>query len=127
MKKTIGKMMPYFARFHWSNWRKGRWHYPQLWWVANKIARFLSGQKKGKELTAQYRKTQFFIEVICGFLTGHELSETEWGYGGGRYIDRHCRWCDKTFQLPKQEEFLPKVFGDFVDGFDKDQNEQAER
>jgi hypothetical protein len=44
---------------------------------------------------------------ICGFLTGHELSKTEWGYGGGNFVDRHCRWRDKVIRVPKCEDDVP--------------------
>ena len=65
------------------------------------------------------------MEWLCGFLTGHELSETEWGYGGGNYVDRHCRWCDRHFQIPKREELIPEDLGDIIEdlnelGWDKD-------
>ena len=40
------------------------------------------------------------IQFICGMF-GHELSKTEWGYGGGKYADRWCRWCNKLIILPK--------------------------
>jgi len=42
-----------------------------------------------------------FIQFVCGLICGHELSETEWGYGGGDYADRWCRWCNKLIQVPK--------------------------
>lgn len=40
------------------------------------------------------------IQFVCG-LKGHELSKTEWGYGGGEYADRWCRWCNKHIVVPK--------------------------
>jgi len=40
------------------------------------------------------------IQFVCA-LKGHELSKTEWGYGGGDYADRWCRWCNKLIQVPK--------------------------
>jgi hypothetical protein len=42
------------------------------------------------------------IQAICGW-RGHELSKTEWGYGGGDTADRWCRWCNKHVQVPKTE------------------------
>jgi hypothetical protein len=54
------------------------------------------------------------IQFLCGLLTGHELSKTEWGYGGGNKVDRWCRWCNKLiavdadsfwFQSEKFREF----------------------
>jgi hypothetical protein len=42
------------------------------------------------------------------------MSKTEWGYGGGRYVDRHCRWCDKIFSIPKDEEIFPFEVDDII-------------
>ena len=42
----------------------------------------------------------FILQTICG-VRGHELSNTEWGYGGGEYADRWCRWCNKLIKVPK--------------------------
>ncbi len=39
----------------------------------------------------------YAIRFLCWLLTGHELSKTEWGYGGGNKVDRWCRWCNKYF------------------------------
>lgn len=38
------------------------------------------------------------LTVFCGLLIGHEKSATEYGYGGGSFIDRNCRWCDKALK-----------------------------
>lgn len=40
------------------------------------------------------------IQFLCG-IRGHELSKTEWGYGGGDYADCWCRWCNKMISVPK--------------------------
>lgn len=37
-----------------------------------------------------------FVQLACGYLTKHPPSATEWGYGGGEYVDVWCRWCDKS-------------------------------
>lgn len=42
---------------------------------------------------------------MCG-LTGHELSRTEWGYCGGQYADRWCRWCNKMIKVPKESVYF---------------------
>jgi hypothetical protein len=47
------------------------------------------------------------LQWLCGILSGHELSETEWGYGGGKMVDRNCRWCDKTIHVPMAESPAP--------------------
>lgn len=61
-----------------------RLEYPQLWWVVSKYPQPI---KK-------------VIQFLCGLLGGHELSKTEWGYGG-EHVDRWCRWCNKFIQVPK--------------------------
>ena len=66
-------------------------NYPQSWyWVTKIRPRFL----------------QCMPKFLCGILTGHELSKTEWGYGGGRYADRWCRWCNKRFLVPKESIYF---------------------
>jgi hypothetical protein len=40
------------------------------------------------------------LQSVCGVF-GHELSKTEWGYGGGDTCDRWCRWCNKLIIVPK--------------------------
>jgi len=64
--------------------------YPQLWYCVCRI------------------RPKFLIKIIqfvCG-LTGHELSKTEWGYGGGKYADRWCRWCNKRVRVPKDSLYF---------------------
>jgi hypothetical protein len=70
-----------------KNWQKNKGKdYPQTW---NYMPR------PGKKIWL--RKT---LEWLCG-VTGHEISKTEWGYGGGEYADVWCRWCDKMLKVPK--------------------------
>ena len=64
--------------------------YFQTWQYVSKIRRI---KFIGKFLS----KT---IQFICG-LRGHELSKTEWGYGGGDTADCWCRWCNKLIEVPK--------------------------
>jgi len=68
------------------------WKYPQLW-------NFASGK----------RRVTRFVRWLCENFIGHELSETEWGYGGDGYVDRWCRWCNLKIGVAKQfikpEEF----------------------
>lgn len=47
------------------------------------------------------------LQWICGFLTGHEISKTEWGYGGGKFADCNCRWCDHVIKVPVKENPPP--------------------
>ena len=58
--------------------------YPQTWWFMP------------KRNTLRYR----MLRGLCQWLTGHRLSKTEHGYGGGTTEDAHCRWCDKLFNVP---------------------------
>lgn len=53
---------------------------------------------------------------LCG-LKGHEISKTEWGYGGGDTADVWCRWCNKLMKIPKTElQFrLDKESRNFLD------------
>ena len=59
--------------------------YPQTWY-------FVSGRKPYISKTIQW---------LCNLITKHELSETEWGYGGGDYADCWCRWCNKRIKVLK--------------------------
>ncbi len=43
------------------------------------------------------------IQWICGVVGGHEKSKTEWGYGGGEYVDNWCRWCNKVIRVSISE------------------------
>lgn len=70
-----------------KNWKKNKdKDYPQTWYYMPK----------------KYRRIRVFLQWFCGICGGHELSNTEWGYGGGEYADRWCRWCDKKIQVPKE-------------------------
>jgi len=64
--------------------------YPQTWADVCKIRKIPC---VGEYL---YKKIQW----ICGKITGHKSSKTEWGYGGGEYADTWCRWCNKMGQIP---------------------------
>lgn len=55
------------------------------------------------------------IQWLCG-LRGHEISKTEHGYGGGKYADCWCRWCNKHLQIPKAESPFAQEFGGLVGG-----------
>lgn len=62
-----------------------------------------------------------FLLWLCSKLTGHEPSKTEWGYGGGRFVDRNCRWCDKLLKVPISEDpppnnMLEGLTGEMTDG-----------
>lgn len=43
------------------------------------------------------------VQSMCGVVIGHEISKTEWGYGGGNSVDVWCRWCNKMMSIPKDE------------------------
>ena len=93
----IVKILPRLAMLHPKN--KGKKYYPQLWYCMPKRWK---GSKGGRN---HYRtKVSLFLQWLCKLLTGHELSETEWGYSGGNFIIRNCRWCDEYIKVPKNEE-----------------------
>jgi len=76
-----------------KNWKKNDGKsYVQTWYYMPKSKNF-----------PRLRK---LLQVLCGILGGHELSKTEWGYGGGDKADRWCRWCDKLIQVPKESVYF---------------------
>lgn len=76
--------------------------YPQTWWLYTRTFKLIVPVWIPLRRRL-YRLGKNFWQRICGWFVGHELSETEKGYGGGPYEDRHCRWCDKVFQVPLGE------------------------
>jgi len=106
-------ILPYVARIHPKNWGKD---YPQLWycvpfkrWKESKTETYPNGHAK-----LYRRKPRQIVEEICGFLTGHERSETEMGFGGGEFMDCNCRWCDISIKIPKSECFPSKFLKDLM-------------
>lgn len=95
-------ILPYIAMLHPKNWNNESYEYPQLWYVWSGFG--FSRWSVAKDGTRTRTKRRVVIEQICGFLTGHELSNTEWGYGGGAFVDRNCRWCDKCIKVHKKED-----------------------
>ena len=90
-----------------KNWKKNKnKDYPQTWYYMP--PRW--SKKKNLNDKAEYHIIGYplrrLLEFLCGFFGGHELSKTEWGYGGGRFADRHCRWCDKTIRVPKESIYF---------------------
>ncbi len=88
-----------------KNKTKERVYYPQLWYCWPWF------MKRRNPRLFKIR-TDF-----CKFFTGHEISNTEWGYGGGNFVDRHCRWCDELIRVPKQEDDPPN---DLIKGVAED-------
>lgn len=87
-------MLVFLASLHPKNRKSDRRNYPQLWYcwpVWTKRIKWIHTVKTW----------------LCSKLTGHEWSETEWGYGGGKMCDRWCRWCDKFAQIPVEESPPP--------------------
>lgn len=85
----------YFARKLRVNQKKKRQAYPQLWYAWPKwLFPYRSFRRK-------------ILEFLCLIFTGHEISDTEWSYGGGDYVDLHCRWCDRLIKVRKEEEIVP--------------------
>lgn len=49
------------------------------------------------------RRLQRAARWLCRHAGGHELSDTDRGYGGGGFIDRWCRWCNQHIEVPVEE------------------------
>ena len=49
---------------------------------------------------------EVFLQWLCNLCGGHELSKTEWSYGGEKYADRWCRWCGKLIRVPKESIYF---------------------
>ena len=58
------------------------WQYPQTWYFM-----------------PRWRPLRRLLQIVHGWL-GHEISKTEWGYGGGEFVDGNCRWCDAHIDVP---------------------------
>lgn len=83
------ELLSALARYHETNRLEGRQGYPQTWWIVAKWPKWL----------------RIAIQWVCG-KTGHELSTTEWGYGGGDKADCWCRWCNKLVEVPKTSVYF---------------------
>ena len=88
MRWLTHKLVWFFFALHRRNWGED---YVQGW--------YCTGIRHGPK----YRYRRPILEAGCWLLTGHELSQTEWGYGGGEFVDAHCRWCDKVMRVPYEE------------------------
>jgi hypothetical protein len=69
--------------------RLSRLAYPQTWYLV--VRRFPN------------IKARRIIHRLCRVVGGHEISDTERGYGGDGFVDRHCRWCDLLIRIPIAE------------------------
>jgi len=105
-------VMCFIASFLPSNQTGDRSDYPQTWWCMPKCWK-TKKESCGCDSMVLTRRSAF-LQGVCKVFTGHEISKTEWGYGGGKFVDRHCRWCDKLIKVPKIEEEPPEEIGDTV-------------
>ena len=80
-------LLPIVARLHPHNRDPDDREYPQLW-----------------TCMPFWPPARSFIQWMCGVIVGHEASKTEWEWDGGDFIERHCRWCDASIMIPKDEE-----------------------
>ncbi len=76
--------------------------YPQTWYYMPRN-RWLRGK----------------LQALCGKFIGHEGSKTEWGYGGGDFVDNNCRWCDFVVKVPKNQHDGGKEFNYLMRNFGK--------
>jgi hypothetical protein len=110
-------LLPFIARIHPKNWGVTRWEYPQLWYCMPR--RWKKHKVHTGIVELRRAKPRLVIEHICEFLTGHELSKTELGYGKG-FIDRNCRWCDKFIQVPVSENIVSPIFKNLMGMVDEE-------
>jgi hypothetical protein len=92
MRNLIKTFLARIASLHPFNHIDGRQEYPQTWYLMPKRNRWPRLVK--------------FLQFLCVIFTGHELSKTEWGYGGGKYADRWCRWCNKMISVPLESTYF---------------------
>jgi len=89
-----------------KNWEKNKGKdYVQTWYYMPPRWSRCTSNGKVKHHAAGY-PLRLFFEFLCGVFGGHEPSKTEWEYGGGKYADRHCRWCDKVIRVPKESIYF---------------------
>jgi hypothetical protein len=87
--------------------RPDRAEYPQLWYC---------WPRWSKRIKWIHRLKTW----LCGKLTGHEWSRTEWGYRGGKHVDRWCRWCNHCASVPIAESPPPnQILADLTDKLGK--------
>lgn len=98
-----------------------RQKYPQLWiyspdrWVELKNQYHEDGRPK-----VRLSRLRILVCWMCGIITGHEISKTEFGYGGDGFIDRNCRWCGERIKIPIKENILGRNMSDLVDYLDNE-------
>lgn len=88
-------------------------HFMDRWWYSTVLRRTVFSLRFWREPWDEYPQYWYYMpywrparnvaQWVCGVLIGHDLSKTEWGYGGGDTVDRHCRWCDKLHKVPISE------------------------
>jgi len=84
--------------------------YPQLWWYNSRL------YQKNKSMALLWR-------WLCEKILGHELSNTEHGSGGGRYVDHWCRWCNKLIEIPIEESIWAEDNKDMLNLVQKSKDE----
>ncbi len=88
----------------------------QFWyrvWGRHWLARTIFAKRFWNEPFKDYSQTWYyvphwkpmksFLQGLCWLICRHEKSDTEWGYGGGEYVDNWCRWCNKVIKVPISE------------------------
>lgn len=99
--EELAKEMTRAEQFWWRVWGQ---HWP---------ARTIFAKRFWNEPFDEYPQTWYYmpnwkpmkllLQWLCGITCGHEKSKTEWGYGGGEYVDNWCRWCNKLLKVPISE------------------------
>lgn len=80
------KIMTWIASKLPKNKIERRHEYPQTWWYMPKKMRWI----------------RRVMQWGCKWVGGHEISKTEWEYGGGDFAIRRCRWCDAPIKVPRE-------------------------
>jgi hypothetical protein len=115
MKLFILIILPFIARLHPMNWNKDGWKYPQLWYcVPKKIRIIRTPSFPYGVIQYQNQKKRFFLQWLCGQLTGHEISITEMNNTNHIYKDCNCRWCDKLIRIHISEIIISQFLLDIV-------------
>lgn len=98
--------------------------YPQTWWMKQYLPQCLV--KRHFVYKEHYFRNPLrsILTSLCRISTGHEKSDTEHGYGGGDFIDHHCRWCDKVIREPIEDSVWAQE-GELSDLIAKMRNGQA--
>ena len=64
------------------------------------MSRYIQTWPWASKLNRRSKWLGAIIRWLCGRLTGHHASKTEWGYSDGEEMDVWCRWCNQIGRVP---------------------------